>query len=607
MSSAAAQPLDYQSDRRPMRVYRRTLAFFRADRAPIVGSLLIILVMNLLGVLWPVPLALFISEMSKTDRPDNWVYRLFNWIPRENPTHFVLWLAATMLVLRLLNEFLRTWQTQMSIGIGYRGRARVQAEMFQKLQALSLKYHKSLPQGDGIYRLSYDTHGFQGVLNILQGYIVNAGSLAMILVTMFSLNWRLTLIALGVVPLLWLTITQWSKTLYQFSMAQKLADQEVTTQIQRSLAVVGLVQAFNRERDELGRFAGRQSTYIATSLRLHWQEILYWLVLGTILTCGSVGLFAYGGVLVVRGAMDVGVLSLFIGYLGGLYDPLNRLTGSNAGLQSAKAGVERVFEVLDQDPIITDAPGARALPIAPRALVLDNVRFAYRSGDEVLKGVSARADVGEMIAFVGESGVGKTTLLNLLPRFYDPTGGAMTLDGIDARSVRVSDLRRHVALVLQESVILPTTVAENIAYGRPDATPAEVRRAAELAGALVFIERMEHGFDTVISESGGNLSGGQKQRISIARALCTRAPIIVLDEPTSALDPQHEAMITATLRGLKRERTIVLVSHRLSTVADCDRIYVMHDGRVVEQGTHDTLIAQRGHYYAMAKHQMRIE
>ena len=592
--------------------YRRTLAYFREDRAPVLGSLAIILLMILLGVLWPVPFALFVSVMTKS-AADNWLYRLFDWVPRgdaSNPSsqvRFVLILAAATLALRLLNEFLRTWQTQLSIGIGYRGRARVQAELFQKLQALSLKYHKSLPQGDGIYRLSYDTHGFQGVLNIVLGYIVNAGSLLFMLVTMLTLNWKLTLIALLVVPALWITITRWSKTLYKFAMAQKEADQEVTTQIQRSLAVVGLVQAFNRESDELGRFTGRQSTYIATSLRLHWQEILYWLVLGTILTVGSVGIFAYGGVLVVHKVIDVGVLQLFIGYLGGLYDPLNRLTGSNAGLQSAKAGVERVFEVLDQDPIIMDSPRAQSLEVKPRALALNDIHFAYRTGAEVLRGVSADIAVGQMVGFVGESGVGKTTLLNMLPRFYDPTRGSMTLDGIDVRTVRVRDLRKHVALVLQESVILPTTVSENIAYGRPDATAADIRRAAEMSGAATFIEKLEHGYETVISESGGNLSGGQKQRISIARALCTHAPIVVLDEPTSALDPQHEAMITATLRGLKRERTIILVSHRLSTVADCDRIYVMQEGRVTEQGTHDELIARRGHYYEMARHQMRLE
>lgn len=590
-----------------MSFYLRSLSFFR-DQAGVIGaSLALIVLMNVLSVLWPVPLALFISVMSDKPVTENWAYALFGWVPRDRSATMVAYLAISMLVLRLLNELLRTVQTQLNIGIGYRGRARVQAELFQKLQALSLKYHKSKPQGDGIYRLSYDTHGFHGVLNIILGVVVNATMLVIAFVVMLSFNWQLTLIALVVVPALYLTITQWNKTLYRYAMKQREADQEVTTQVQRSLAVVGLVQAFNREADELDRFTARVTTYNAASLRLHWQEIMYWLVLGIILGVGGVAIFWYGGYLVVNGLMDLGVLTLFITYLGQFYDPLNKLAGSGAGLQGAKAGVTRVFEVLDEDPIITDTPHAMHLPVAPRKLTLDDVRFSYRSGVEVLKSVSAIIEPGKLVAFVGESGVGKTTLLSLLPRFYDPTSGRLLLDEYDAKSIRVRDLRRHVALVLQESVILPTTVAENIAYGRPEATRAEIERAAELAGAAKFIREMEKGYESLISDAGANLSGGQKQRISIARALCTHAPIVVLDEPTSALDPQHEAMITETLRGLRGHRTVVVVSHRLSTVVDCDEIFVMQDGTITERGTHEQLVAQRGHYYAMAKHQMRLE
>lgn len=211
-----------------------------------------------------------------------------------------------------------------------------------------------------------------------------------------------------------------------------------------------------------------------------------------------------------------------------------------------------------------------------------------------------------MVAFVGQSGVGKTTLLNLLPRFYDPTQGGILLDGHDLRNVKIASLRQHVALVLQENVVLPTSVAENIAYGWPKATLAQVRKAAEMAGAAEFIEKLPGKYDEQVSESGQNLSGGQRQRISIARALLTEAPIIVMDEPTSALDPQHEQLIIETLRRLKGHRTIILVSHRLSTVADCDRIFVMHEGRIVEQGTHDQLVAQHGLYFKMARHQMKL-
>ena len=240
-------------------------------------------------------------------------------------------------------------------------------------------------------------------------------------------------------------------------------------------------------------------------------------------------------------------------------------------------------------------------------LSLKDVVFGYRENTAVLNGISCEIKPGEMVAFVGESGVGKTTLLSLVPRFYDPWQGSITLDGTDLRQIKVGDVRKHVALVLQENVVLPTSVRENIAYGRPGATDVQIKHAADLAGASKFIDKLDHGYDEILSESGGNLSGGQRQRISIARALLTEAPIIIMDEPTSALDPQHEQLITETLAGIKGLRTLILVSHRLSTVADCDRIFVMDAGHIVETGSHDELLAQRGLYYKMAKHQLKIE
>jgi len=266
-----------------------------------------------------------------------------------------------------------------------------------------------------------------------------------------------------------------------------------------------------------------------------------------------------------------------------------------------------VFEVLDRDPVIYDAPGAVALPKQPRVLALDNLTFEYLPGKPVLRSVNATISPGEMVAFVGPSGVGKSTLLSLLPRFYDPTAGAIKLDDQDIRGVKIKDLRRHIALVLQENVILSTTVAENIAYGRPEATDEQIRHAARLAEADDFIRALPDQYETHITESGSNLSGGQRQRIAIARALITEAPIMILDEPTSALDPNNERAITHTLNSLKGKRTIILVSHRLSTVVECDQIFMMQHGEIIERGTHAQLVAKRGAYYEMARHQLQIE
>jgi len=303
----------------------------------------------------------------------------------------------------------------------------------------------------------------------------------------------------------------------------------------------------------------------------------------------------------------MGKLTIFLGFLSQMYGPLQKLSGSTTMLAIGIAGCKRVFEVLDRDPIIKDAPDAVSLPKQPRVLELDNVIFSYREGNNVLDGVTCTISPGEMVAFVGSSGVGKTTLLNLVPRFYDPVGGSIKLGGHDLRQIKVADVRRHIALVLQENVVLPTSVKENIAYGRPDATDAQIKHAAELAGAAIFIDKLDNKFEEQVSEAGSNLSGGQRQRISIARALLTEAPVIIMDEPTSALDPQHEQLIIETLKNIKGHRTLILVSHRLSTVADCDQIFVMEAGKIIERGKHHDLIKQRGLYWQMARHQLKLE
>ena len=588
------------------RAYTRAMGFFRDDAGKIGLSAALIVLSSLAGLLQPFPIMILLGAVLKRER-DHWAYRAFYKVaPDDSFAGQIAVLVGLTLGLRLVQELLQMWQGTLKVTIGYNGLVRARAALFRKLQQLSLGYHRSHPQGDAIYRLTQSTTGVHAAFTLVQGMFVNVATLFVLAAVMLSLNWRLALVALSIVPLLLWVIRSSGRSLTDASRVAVEADAELTGAAQRAAATVALVQSYGREDDEYDAFAAQARASASAWWRVHWQEMKYWLAIGLVFGLGSTALFAYGGYLIYRNELKPEFLVGFLGWLGLLYEPLNRLSTSGSAFRQGVAGIERVFEVLDQEPVVRDAPDAAVLAVKPRVLELAKVDFEYRPGEAVLRDVSARVGPGEMVAFVGPSGAGKSTLLALLPRFYDPTRGAITLDGTDIRTVKLRDLRKHVALVLQDSLILPVSVGQNIAYGRPDASDEDVRRAAQLAGAHGFIEKLPQGYATKLVEGGQDLSGGQRQRIAIARALATEAPVIVLDEPTSALDPQNEQMVTETLLGLKGRRTVIIVSHRLSTVSDCDRIYVMDEGRIVEQGTHEELIERRGVYYRMAKHQMKL-
>lgn len=590
-----------------MKKYLRILQYFRGDSWALALSLVFMGLSTLLGLLWAFPVAILV-DLQTGKGIDLWIYRWFyNMTPKGNVIHQVLFLTGLMVVIRLGSQIFQSLQTILSIRVGLNGMMRARCDLFRKLQELSVGYHRSQPQGDAIYRVAWDTYGFQGVLNVLVTILVNFLTLILMAILAFGISWKVTLLSLVVVPPIVLVIRLYGKVLKDRSIDAKEKDSGLYTTIQRSMTSIGLVQAFGRETDEYNRFGATVQRSVTAYYRLHWHEVIYWFLLGTVFALGATAIFGYGAYLVYQEALAVSALIIFLDYAAKLYDPLSKLSTSGSSMITAMAGVDRVFEVLDRDPVIKDAPDAIALPRQARRLELDHVVFAYRDGEPVIRDMTVSIEPGQMVAFVGSSGVGKTTLLSLFPRFYDPSSGALKLDGIDLRKIKIKSLRAHIALVLQEGMVLPTSVQENIAYGRPDATPAAIRKAAELAGAAEFIDKLPQKYETQIQEGGTNLSGGQRQRLGIARALLTEAPIIVLDEPTSALDAQHEMLIIQTLRNLKRQRTVILVSHRLSTVADCDTIFVMEAGKIAESGTHDELVKQRGLYYRMAKHQMKLE
>lgn len=588
-----------------MRLCLRAISYFKQDW-PLVGLwLFLIAAATALGLLAAWPMAILIDSVLGSHPPQDWQHRLILSLLPEHRLGQMVGLAVVGFALKLMQDLLSAVQTVVCNQINYNGLLRVRCDLYRKLQSLSMAYHQSQPQGDAIYRLSSDTFGLQTILGVFVSTAVSAVTLLFMVGILSTRSLSLSLVAFCIVPILAVVNITFGRRLKACSVACKERDSDFLTVVQRSMSCIRLVQAFGREAEEFTQFHGTVCETISAWWKLNREQIIYNVLVGTLFGIGGAAVFGYGGYLVFRGSLSLGDLMVFTAYLGMVWGPLCTLTGFSANLQGGVAGAERVFEILDRDPVIFDASDARALPRKPRTLELENVDFSYQTDGcrPVLDRVSACIGPGQMVAFVGESGVGKSTLLNLLPRFYDPTAGAIRFDGIDAREIQLSDLRRHVALVLQESVILPSTIAENIAYGRPGATRMQIREAARLAGANEFIEALPRDYDTVVSEGGQSLSGGQRQRIAIARALLTEAPILVLDEPTSALDPIHERVITDTLRKLKGMRTIVLVSHRLGAVRDCDQIFVMKHGKIVERGMHHELVRHATVYKAMVAQQ----
>jgi subfamily B ATP-binding cassette protein MsbA len=589
--------------------YARASRYFRPDLGKIIFSTLLIGLTTVANLAQPFPLAILIDAVLMQKPALPWTHRFFLHIAPAGVAGQIILLAVIMVVLRLTQELIGLWQAYYKIVVSYNGLRRVRSELFRKLAALSLAYHRSRPQGDAIYRISYDSIGIQNAFNVMQTTFVNAIVLVCMSAIMLAMNWKLGLIAMGIMPVLYVTINYYGKILTKSSRRAAEVDSELTSIVQRSVTAISLIQSYNREEHEYGRFNDSVKSFTRASVRMQMHAMLYWVAIGSAFGIGLGFIFGVGGYLAWKYPQQftIGQLWIFLQYtLVNLYDPLFKLSGAGAEMRKNMAGMQRVYEVLDTPTDIKDAPDAIGMEVEPRTLEFDHVSFAYGSGPPVLNDLSVTIRPGEMVAFVGPSGVGKSSLLSLLPRFYDPAAGHILLGDHDIRRIKLRDLRRHIALVLQDALILPTSVAENLAYGKPDATPKQLQHAAELAGAHDFINSLPQKYDTILNEGGNNLSGGQRQRLSIARALATEAPILILDEPTSALDPQNEQMITETLRALKRYRTMILVSHRLSTVADCDRIYVMDGGKIIEEGTHEELIARGGAYFRMAKHQMKL-
>jgi len=594
------EPLEGFKSKTLQDVYR-AIRYFRDDLHLIVLLLSLTACSTGLGLLQAWPLAVLVDSALGTPSIDSWMHRLFLAPLPDDPISRTVGLGIMALVLRFAHELIAMARRLLTPRIHYNGLLQVRGDLYRKLQGMHLDYHRSRPMSDSLFRLTTDTLGFQAVLTVMINLLVAGITLCVIAGLLMGRNAGLTLIALSIAPpLMWVNVI-FGRRLSEKTRKSRESDSAFTTSVQRSMSAIVLTQAFGREEDEYHRFGSSARRCVRAWFGIHRQEVAYGLSVGVILAVGASLILTYGGMLLHRRQLTPGELMIFMAYLGMIYDPLCQMTGFSFNLESGLAGARRVFEVLDRDAAVADSAEATSLSLQPRSLFLDAVGFEYSANQKILQRISVHIEPGQSVAFIGSSGAGKSTLLNLLLRFYDPTAGGVKLDDYDLRQIKLKDIRRHIALVLQDSVILPTTIAENIAYGCPAATLEQIREAARLAGANNFIESLPDQYQTALLDSGMNLSGGQRQRIGLARALLTKAPILVFDEPTSALDPEHEQIVIDTLNSLKTKHTIVLVSHHIGAVMNCDCIYVLDQGMIVEHGSHQELLRQGGVYAAMAK------
>ena len=503
----------------------------------------------------------------------------------------LLVVALVGLLIQVATEVVRAVHTQMQVQVAQRVVYTLRAKLLEHLQALPLQHHMLTPTANSVYRVDADAHCVDDL--ILGGVFplaTAALNLGVMFVVLLYVDPTLALLSLVVAPFLFVCLRFYSRTMLERAERVKALEATLIERAFEILSSVAAVKSFTRERHELARFSRSGDDTMRARLSLTWQESLFSVAVTAITLAGTALVLIVGGLHVLEGTLTLGSLLVVIAYLAAVYDPLSAIAHSTGSLQQAVASARRVRSIFELTPEILDDPnGIDASGITGR-LRFDEVSFAYNEHHQVLDSVSFEARPGELVALVGLTGAGKTTIADLIPRFYEPGAGRVLIDEVDAARYSLKSLREQIALVPQQPVLFTGTIADNIRYGRLDASDASVQAAARSADIHDFVTRLPQGYGTPVHEGGGTLSGGERQRIGIARALLKAAPILVLDEPTSAVDPVSEGAIFDILRQLRPSHTTLVIAHRLSTVRDATRILVLDRGRVVAQGSHDELL-----------------
>lgn len=569
----------------------------RPYRGPFLFAILQVIALSILEILKPWPFKLVIDYVLPRTPPP-WPI-----LAGLSPPALLLLATAGLVVIHgilggvgVLNNF-----TTISIGQGMVNDLR--SRLYQHLQRLSLSFHSRAAVGDLIYRVTGDTYAIQtlamnGVFPVLSAAVLLCG----MFIVMVRLDWVLTLVALTVCPFLFVAILLLNRRITAVAQRARESESAVYQLVQRGMSAIKVVQAFSKEEEEHNAFVNQSTASLRASLSLYTLQTAYGAGTNLVLALGTAAVFWVGVQHVWQHVLTIGDMVVFTSYLASLYAPINSIIQTYGTVQGARAGLVRVTEILDGEKTVPD--GTRELRTPARGQVeFVDVSFGYTADRETLHHVSLEAQPGQMLAIVGPTGAGKSTLVSLIPRFYDPSAGRVLVDGTDVRDLRLGALRRNISMVLQPPMVFPVSLRDNIAYGRPCASDEEIRRAARMAQAHDFIQRLPAGYDTVIGELGVTLSEGERQRLTIARALLRNAPILILDEPTSSVDTATEAAIMGALEEVVRGRTTFVIAHRLSTVRRASQIVVIRDGAIVEQGSFDELMRRQGAFAALYRTQ----
>ena len=539
-----------------------------------------------IALLNPVPLKIVVDSVLGSRPLPAWLAAALPAAATRSPATLLavaigllIAVAALAQVQGLANKFMQAY-------VGERLVLAFRTQLVQHAQRLSLSYHDSKGSADSLYRINQDAAVIDKIM--VEGIIpfVAAGiTLAMMIVVMTRLDWQLALVALGVSPPLVVLSRLYRPRMRRQSRHVKKLESSALAVVQETLGALRVVKAFGQETRETDRFVRRSTEGVTARIRLALMEGRFGVLVGLTSALGTAAVLLIGARHVGAGVLTLGQLWMVLTYLGQLYEPLKTISKKAAGIQSYLASAERAFGLLDEQPEVPERPHARAIGRAAGAVAFRHVSFAYGPDRPVLHDVSFEIEPGTRLGVVGATGAGKTTLISLLTRFYDPLEGAILLDGVDLRDYKLLDLRRQFAVVLQDAVLFSLSIAENIAYAAPGATREQVVAAAQAANAHEFIERLPQGYDTQVGERGVKLSGGQRQRIALARAFLKDSPVLILDEPTSSVDAKTEAAIVDALERLKQGRTVIVISHRPSTLAGCSALLTIDGGRVVADTT----------------------